>query len=372
MRLLFWAVTKHQYRYFKRLSQHLSYESRVAFFPSLFVSRKGWLFQHKEVQRECEAIVENKYREIEKKYSSTLYKQCYRLFLRWQIPWVQMVTYGLCREYKPDYVVVWNGKKFHQAIAVVVAKHLGVRPLFFENGLLPHTTTMDFQGVNATNAMPRVYGFYERLPVKEGVSLPTTLVARQAKRAKRECKDSLPKSYIFVPFQVAYDTQIIQHSPWVEDMFALFALLERLSEALQIAFVIKEHPSDRTSDYSSLHAKRLSTIQFSSKDTQTLIENATAVLTINSSVAVEALLFKKRVIVLGEAFFAIEGIVKVAQSEGELKLILEGLSTWRGNEDVIEKFLIYLYTEYLIPGDWRDPHEKHFEAVEARLGEGVC
>ena len=363
MKLLFFSLTKNQYRYFNKLSNNLNFKSKVIFFPNLNLSFKG-LKLLKTI--DTKSILDIKLKEIDVKYKNTFYKFLYKRLLEFQIPWVVMSIYKELENYKPKYLVLWNGKKFHQALALEVAKVLNIEPIFFENGVLPNTTTMDFKGVNASNSISRDIEFYKNLIYKEK-ALPKNLEVRVSKEKRREFNSKLPKKYIFVPFQVAYDTQIIQHSPWIKDMFDFFTIIEFLAKELSLIFIIKEHPSDRVSDYSLLHQKANNNIRFSSENTQTLIENAEAILTINSSVAMESLLFKKRVIVLGEAFFAINGIVKVASSKEQVLKILKDIDTWIIDNSLIDNFLYYLYYDYLLPIHWKRADLKHYKAIEDKI-----
>lgn len=365
MKLHFFSVTKHQYNYFEKLKNHLDFEATHTFFPSLNLSFRSATIDSTE-------ILNTKHKELDVKYANPLHKQLYKLLLKIQIPWVSRVIYKQLTMHKPHFLVVWNGKKFHQAIAVEVAKSLGIPSVYFENGVLPNTTTMDFQGVNASNSLPRNISFYQKLHFSNEQTLPQRLVTREAKTKKKTFTTTLPETYIFVPFQVAYDTQIIQHSPWIPDMFEFYKILEWLSSQINIPFVLKEHPSDRVSDYTQLHQSSSDKIHFSSEETQVLIENADVVISINSSVVMESLLFSKRVIVLGEAFFAIDGIVKTAHSKEEILAVLQGLENWEFDEGSVQKFLKYIYFDYLIPDNWREPTSRHYKAIEARLKEQSC
>ena len=363
MRLLFFALTKRQYRYFKKLSINLKFKSKIIFFPSLKLDLNG-LKVIKDI--DIKSILDIKFKEIEIKYSNKIHRALYKILLQIQIPWVIIVIYRELNRFKPDYLILWNGKKFHQALALEVAKYLNVKSIFFENGILPDTTTMDFKGVNASNSMVRDIEFYRELDYKD-IKLPKNLEIRVSNRKREIFNTPIPKRYIFIPFQVAYDTQIIQHSPWIRDMFQFFDLIEWLANRIDISFVIKEHPSDRVSNYNKLYNRAGKNIIFSSENTQKLIENSLAVITINSSVAVESLLFKKRVIVLGEAFFAIDGLVKVATSKDEILEILNDLDSWQVDNRVVDNFLYYLYYEYLIPTNWREPNSKHYKAIRDRI-----
>ncbi len=357
------ALTKGQYRYFRGLAKNLKFWSKVIFFPNLYISPRG-LKLLKNI--DTKAILNLKLKEVDIKYPNPIHKFLYKKLLQIQTPWVIMSVFRILTKYSPDYLILWNGKKFHQTLALEVAKHLNVKCIFFENGVLPDRTTMDFKGVNASNSLPRDVKFYRGLRLGDR-GLPESLEVRRSKGRGEEFKGELPPQYIFVPFQVAYDTQIVQHSPWIEDMFQLFSILEWLASRVEIPFVIKEHPSDRVSNYSELYRHTSTQILFSTENTQTLIEKADVVLTINSSVAMEALLFKKRVVVLGEAFFAIEGIVKIASSKEDILRILKTLDSWSLDEELIDNFLHYIYHEYLIPKNWRNPDFTHYRAVEKRI-----
>jgi len=365
MKLFFFAVTKHQHKYFKKLSKHLPYEGINLFFPSLQVRFKMFTLRKK---LNLQYILKLKEKELMVKYQNSLHRWVYFQFLKLQMPILSSTIYHYLKQFKPSYLVVWNGKKFHQAVAIEVAKSMDIPIIYFENGVLPDTTTMDFEGVNASNSLLRESHFYKSLDYKE-VMLPKQLSVRVSKKKKVLFDTDLPEQYIFVPFQVAYDTQILQHSPWIKNMVELFTIIEWLSIQCDIPFVIKEHPSDRVSDYRNLYKLVNNKVIFSSENTQTLIQNSTAVMTINSSVAIESLLFNKRVIVLGEAFFAIDNIVETASSKEQILEIIEDIQNWKVDETLINNFLCYLYYDYLIPSSWKKPVELHFKAIEEKIEE---
>ena len=106
MKLLFFAVTKYQYKYFSTLSKNLSHKSNVSFFPSLKLSLQG-IKLLKII--DTKTILEIKYKEIEAKYSNSLHKAFYKKLLQLQAPWVVMSIYKSLNIYKPDYLIVWNG-----------------------------------------------------------------------------------------------------------------------------------------------------------------------------------------------------------------------------------------------------------------------
>jgi len=250
-------------------------------------------------------------------------------------------------------ILIWNGGKYRQLIAIEIAKLHGIQTVFFENGLLPNRLVLDKKGINVENSVPRNKAFFEAY--HNPSRLPDTLIPRQAKNNKKfqTSFTLLPKKFIFVPFQVDSDTQIITHSHWIKNMRGLFDVIVTLSRITEYHFVLREHPSS-SRNYPDLHkrANSIENITFANGCTvQTLIERSIAVITINSTVGLESLLFKKRVIVLGDSFYRIEGITKMADNQEILNKIVQSLDTWILQEELVENFLKYLYYDYLIPKD---------------------
>lgn len=131
-------------------------------------------------------------------------------------------------------------------------------------------------------------------------------------------------------------------------MQQLFLIIKNISKEFKdLYFIFKEHPSSIKS-YPKLHKQTTSKIFFANGNTtQELIENAKAIITVNSTVGIEALLFKKRVIILGDAFYKIEDITKWATNKNELINILKDLDNWKIDNNLIENFLKYLHYDYL-------------------------
>ncbi len=250
-------------------------------------------------------------------------------------------------------ILLWNGGKCRQRVAIEIAKLHGIKTIFFENGLLPNRLVLDNNGINADNSVPRDRVFFENY--HNNLSLPNSLIPRRPKNQKKFQTSlvSLPESFIFVPFQVDSDTQIITNSKWIKDMRQLFDTIEQLSKVVSLKFVLKEHPSS-SRNYPDLHKRAdiSDNISFANGyPTQELIERSLAVITINSTVGVESLLFKKRVVVLGDAFYRIDGITKGADNQIELQKVIENLDSWIFEEELVNNFLKYLYYDYLIPKD---------------------
>lgn len=276
---------------------------------------------------------------------------------------------GLIEKMEADVVGAWNGQKLPSSSVAFAAKAMDKEVVYFENGLLPHSTTCDVNGVNCLNSLPRDEVFYEQFSGE--VTLPQTLQVRERAKAKAEgiAIDALPERYIFVPFQVETDSQVISNSPWIKSMAQLW---QHIVNALDMAndpnltIVIKEHPSD-VIRHDKLHNKDPRIIFTNQCSTQELIENAEAVMTINSTVGIESLLLGKKVIVLGEACYDIPSVAYRVRDEESMAWALTHLNECGFDENRQRQFLQCLNDYYVIPQAWAQAKGEHFKALESRL-----
>ena len=82
---------------------------------------------------------------------------------------------------------------------------------------------------------------------------------------------------------------------------------------------MKEHPSDHGRiDYSGAFRAFPDVVFTKLMNTQELIEKSAAVVTVNSTVGIEAMLHLKPVITLGDAFYAVPGLVRPCGRDDEL------------------------------------------------------
>ncbi len=374
MKLLFCAFNKYETRFFQKIAPHLDAQSKLIIINKTHaISRASYTALKKANLTHC---LDFKIHFLEASHTKNLSKT---------VLWFYTLRYKLTTKYlflkyhtafsKEDYdfFFIWSGLTYRQAIASEAAKSLGIKPIYIENGLLPNTIVMDKKGVNFANSLPRDPNFYKTyVPPKE--PLPKKLTPRAPKDSHKfaQEKTSLPPKYIFIPFQVDYDTQLIINSPWIKDMRTLFHTFEKLLEYVvdkKLHIVFKEHPSSLI-NYPDLHqkAKRYSNLHIiNNLPTQTLIEQAEAVITINSTVGIESLLLGKKVVVLGNAFYNIPKITKKAQTPHELIDVINQLSSWKPDVTLREKFLKYLYFEYLIPGSFEEDMTEQYTKINQLL-----
>lgn len=276
---------------------------------------------------------------------------------------------------RPVAVGVWGGNAVDVNAVVCATRDRGLPCIRFENGTLPDTTQMDLSGVNAESSVPRDPGFY----AARGGSWQTATAAAVVPRAPRRGKAALPvvalpPAYVFVPFQVMLDSQVLLHSPWLTSMEALFDAVQAAQALLGAAapvVVFKEHPSCPRR-YPALHARAEASnglLRFANGNaTGELIAGALGVVTLNSSVGVESLLLGKPVLALGNAIYAIDGVAQSARSVQALAQWLGAVAS--GNAppaQLRQAFLRYMADEQLLPGRHQAPTAAHMERARAKL-----
>ncbi len=221
------------------------------------------------------------------------------------------------------------------------------RRVYIENGFFPNTLQIDPHGINAANSLPRKAEYYLNLPNYELKDLPTKVQVRKQKVDYPVIE--LPNDYIFLPFQIPSDQQIRVHSTWIKTMDDFMDLIiEFAAKYSDKNFVIKEHPSFKQSIIGKKPVKK--NILFANgNSTEELIKNARFIITLNSTVGIEALLFRKPVITLADACYNIDGLVRHASNSEELNQII--LDTdWFPDERLRIQFLGYIWNEYLFHG----------------------
>ncbi|QIE40864.1 capsular biosynthesis protein [Rhodobacteraceae bacterium SC52] len=259
--------------------------------------------------------------------------------------------------------VAWNGITGTRAAFMAAARDAGRPCLYLERAPLPGRITVDPVGVNQTGSIPREPHFYRdwaaEIPQRQGASwrdMAPKLVARAPKRSdvtQGKGREGLADSpFVFCPLQVPDDTQITQFSGWVQtlDGFldAVSSAVAALPDGWHLRF--KEHPSSKISLTEALaritdkHGPRV--VVDNATDTFEQVAASRAVVTLNSSVGLQAFFFDKPVIVLGQAFFRIEGLVAPADSAEHLADIFARIDMLAFDAPLRDVFMNYLDQVY--------------------------
>ncbi|NLY04435.1 MAG: capsular biosynthesis protein, partial [Campylobacter sp.] len=274
--MIFLAINKHQFSYFSKISSFIG--RGVVSYP-VFTLRGLRHFSIKEIRSiNWFEIIDEKCREreVKQKRSGRLYKFLVLLEL---LLFYLSIKYRVEKD-SVDTILMWNGShRYQRVISSLYQSKL--RLVYFENGLLPNTTTCDFKGVNYLNSVPRDKKFYIDMYDEydiESICLDKDLVPRKTKKVFDEIE--LPDEFIFVPFQDDRDTQIRNFSPIFKNMRDLYSFISSGLSSSDNVFVVKEHPSSKI-DYSDLHYRDKNIIFANGNLTQELILKSKAVLTVN-------------------------------------------------------------------------------------------
>jgi capsular polysaccharide export protein len=262
-----------------------------------------------------------------------------------------------------DVLVIWNGIRDDLSSYVEAARKVGMPVAHMEIGYWPSRTQLDPDGVNvsslAASAGPDVW---ESTPVAPDIWSHSFRQRPLEFTPKIEAlpgdEQPLPKDYLFWPLQLDLDTQILFYSPWVPSMKDCLSLLSpNVLSALSLSLVAKEHPSSRERDRGvalEMEASRPEVVWARHRTAQDLIENSRAVVTINSSVGLQALCARKKVIVLGRALWARPEWCLMPKNAEELAWVArEGLAQFEPDWDACGRFMTWLRDSWHV--SWNYP-----------------
>ncbi|MEC8629004.1 MAG: capsular biosynthesis protein [Pseudomonadota bacterium] len=284
--------------------------------------------------------------------------------IKYRLIWGQ---YNWSRRYftrHPDRIAVcWNGLTGSRRAFMEGARDAGAARVFAELAPFPGRITLDPVGVNYLNALPRDGMFYtewagdEPARIGDGWrALGSNLKSRPSRRADVGQADGADLAdqgpFLFVPLQVPDDSQINLFAGWSGSVAGMLNALAEASAALPEGWYIrvKEHPSAKQAMGDALTtaiAKSNGRMRFDNKtDTFAQVAAARAVVTINSSVGLQAMFFNKPVITLGQAYFAIPGVVHPANDADALRAAFSEIEEVTFDRDLRAAFLNYLDQVY--------------------------
>jgi capsule polysaccharide modification protein KpsS len=140
------------------------------------------------------------------------------------------------------------------------------------------------------------------------------------------------------------------------------------SRDLQVAF--KLHPADAHLElneiYKTIKANKAA-VFISKGDTKELIKSSQLVITINSTVGIEALMEIKPVVTLGHAFYNIDGIASHCDDFDKLDEVINNAINEGADKNLIEKFLYYLRFDYFKEIHWRNPDKKSLKRLASDI-----
>lgn len=324
-----------------------------------------------------------------------------------------------------DTFIMWNNNFLFDRIAFYYAQKNNKQKFILEQGSFrPFTLAVDNKGVNFESSIPKNKKFYDEILIDNKLFnnyLNQPIIAKQddniyydlfdykIKRYKKYIRsiifgDSLETKplkinkiliseikklkfdlvkkfinfgssninikkdrYIFVPFQVETDSQIIYFSPKIKTMKELVLLMdEKLREYNNkfnddLKLIFKSHPKDKRInmlEINKLINSNKNLFLVTKGDTDNYINNSELVITINSTVGIEALMKNKRVITLGKAYYNIDDIVLKCFNYDKLPKYIDKALNSKFNQELLNKLLFFLRFKYFIEIYWENADHK--------------
>lgn len=280
---------------------------------------------------------------------------------------VLRLQYNAMRRYfstRPETVAIaWNGLVSSRRIFMQAARDAGAPTLFLERGPLPQTLTADPVGVNFRNGLPRESGPYlawlATHPEHDGAWRPVADGLRQRPATARHPTRNRPPPpldtpFVFLPLQKQGDTQLRFFGKACTGVRETVGFVAASARHLPPGWHIrlKQHPSDKAKfpDLLDGHAA-LPIYLDNDTDTFQQVRASRLVLTVNSSVGLEAMMLGARVAVMGDAFWAVRGAVADASSSDALDKLLGDPEAAPADAAIRNALLSFLVAEYYPRGE---------------------
>jgi capsular polysaccharide export protein len=278
-------------------------------------------------------------------------------FMRWAKLSLLKRQYAGCRAYferTPNTVAVaWNGLNGTRRVFMDAAKDAGNRTLFFELAPFADRITIDPKGVNFANSLPRETAPYIAWAASSGANLQSwhglrdTITQRQpaTPHAGADIAPRRNAPFIFVPLQVPGDSQLRLNGGAFKTVKqfvdTILDVAHNCPDGWQIR--IKEHPSAEPFVKAAINASGASNVVLDNiTDTFEQVKQSELVVTVNSSVGLEAMFFNKSVVACGDCFWAMEGIAASAKTPQDIADVLADPGTVTFNAQARQAFLSYL------------------------------
>ena len=273
--------------------------------------------------------------------------------MRWLKRQLLRGQYNWARTYftrHPDHVAVaWNGLTGSRLCFLQGARDAGAPVLHAELAPLPGRITLDPAGVNAEGSVPQDPAFFRtHAAPADWRKAGAGLTARASRRADvGQTGDALPDTpFLFCPLQVPDDSQVTLFAGWCGGMAGFLAALAQAAPQLPEGWHLrlKEHPSAKTSLAPQLAPLLATGRAVLDNDTDSFAQIAASrgVVTLNSSMGLQAFFHDKPVITLGRAFFALPGLVTPAADQPALNALFTTPDQLGHDEDLRAAFLGWL------------------------------
>jgi len=196
-----------------------------------------------------------------------------------------------------------------------------------------------------------------------------SFICKRFKLNKRKIEEILPNKYISFILQVPADAQMISHSPLYQSFYNMLTDIY-IAKPKDYKLVVREHPV-----YKGMYEKAL--YKFIETHSDILLINdvpleeflirSELIILNNSTVGLDALVYYKKIITLGNTYYNRDNIVFHLNKKKDLKeLIMMAIKSKVKNE-AIDIFLFNLIFNFLIHNHLIDYKYSNMEQVSAKI-----
>ena len=256
-------------------------------------------------------------------------------------------TMELVLDLCPDIIAVWNGFTGLVANTLrIIAEDLKIPSCFMERGLFKNSLFLDKKGCNGAASISSIdynkeVKLFSEIHKNEVYKLFKDRVDfKSGKINSSNYKELIDKRIVFFPLQVTRDTNILLYSKFNSMRHAFHDIYNALNEENTV-FVIRPHPEESINQ--AINIPRLDNVLICKDESlEFWIENSHLIVTINSTVGLEAILKNKPVISLGQSIYSSFKYLK------NLDPLESSKVTSRKYNKELKKYLLYFVSSNLL------------------------
>ncbi len=282
----------------------------------------------------------------------------------------------LWKTIKPNLVLTWNGFVSIQKVLTKLSKYYKIPVFYLERGLMPGKLSIYKEGINYGSEIggDKWHKLNPPYPTEKEIILVKNYCSNLAKKeeslvpiGEKISEDTLkeklniPKKnrIIFLPLQIENDSNILFYSPHYSSFLEIIKDIQNvLKDIKNTTLIIKPHPENksRIEEIKSIIIEKSRIV--TDINIYSLLAVSDIVITVNSTVGLEALTLYKPVIVLGQAIYGNKGFTYDLKEKIELSdLIFQALSDANSgafNERDFFRFFVYILKNILFNLDFNE------------------
>ncbi|MDR2342510.1 MAG: hypothetical protein LBD84_05690 [Campylobacteraceae bacterium] len=209
----------------------------------------------------------------------------------------------IIKKYNPKFIFIWNGYTGYVAnILRVCVDRFGISAAYMERGILKDSLFVDSYGVNGASSLSYLSSeYFDSIDLSEADSIYIKKIFLPKKIKKIQ---NIKK--VFFPLQVQHDTNIVMYSPFSSMREAFLKIYGKLNHS-GMKFLLRPHPEEEKDVCLNIPAFKNVAIS-PNKTLQEWLKWSDIVVTINSTVGLEAIIAGKPVITMGDSIYSSAGL----------------------------------------------------------------